>query len=96
MSYKLKINLLAEDDLKNLYLEGIGQWGEEQADEYYDALLHHFEILCENPFLFRAVDDIRPGYRRSVCGRHAIYYRIRDNNIEIMAVIKHQNILNRL
>ena len=42
--------------------------------------LNHFEQLAENPWLYQAVDDIREGYRRSVCGVDSIYYRIDGEN----------------
>jgi toxin ParE1/3/4 len=94
--YKLALSMTAEADLGDLYREGFQSWGEAQADRYYDDLLEHFDKLCENPLLYRAVDDIRPGYRRSVCGRHAIYYRIEGDTVHIMTVIKHQNVAGRL
>ena len=88
--------MLAREDLRELYREGLLTWGERQADQYYDALLEQFDLLCENPNLFRAVDEIRQGYRRSVCGVHAIYYRATESEVEIMAIIKHQDISRRL
>ena len=90
-NYKLKISAFAESDLNDVYVEGFEQWGEAQADRYYDDLIMHFERLCENPYLYMAVDDVREGYRRSVCGKHAVYYRVSDNAVEIMAVLKRQN-----
>lgn len=94
--YRLQISQVAEEDLAGLYAEGIRTWDQAQADRYYDALIEHFDRLCENPLLYRAVDEIRAGYRRSVYGRHAVYYRIAGETVEIMAVIKHQNIIDRL
>ena len=94
--YKLKINQLAREDLRELYREGFLKWGEQQADRYYDDLLKHFDVLCENPGLFRTVDEIREGYRRSVCGKHAVYYRVAPTEVEVIAVIKHQDITKRI
>ena len=94
--FSLRLSTVAEADLAAIYEYGFRQWGERQADRYYDALLAHFELLCDNPFLFAAVDDIRPGYRRSVCGTHAIYYRVNDRVIDVMAVIGHQDASGRL
>ena len=51
-----------------------------------------FEQLAEQPLLYQAVDDIREGYRRSVCGVDSIYYRINRNTVEIMAIIGPQDI----
>lgn len=89
--YRLKVSALAEQDLRDVYVEGFEAWGEAQADRYYDDLIVHLERLCENPYLFMAVDEIREGYRRSVCGKHAVYYRIGEQTVEIMAVLKRQN-----
>ena len=41
---------------------------------------------------FPAVDHIRVGYRRSVCGAHSIYYRIEGKGIEIIRIIGRQDI----
>lgn len=89
--HKLIISREADADLKRLYEDGFERWGEQQADLYYDDLLSHFDLLCEKPYLFRAVDDLRKGYRRSVCGKHTIYYRIQSNAVEIMGLVKHEN-----
>ncbi|MCG8379636.1 MAG: type II toxin-antitoxin system RelE/ParE family toxin [Proteobacteria bacterium] len=89
--YCLSISTEADYDLANLYEDGFIRWGEAQADQYYDDILSHFELLCDNPYLYRSVDEIREGYRRSVCGKHSIYYRIMDDTVEIMALVKHEN-----
>ncbi|WP_181406647.1 type II toxin-antitoxin system RelE/ParE family toxin [Alteromonas mediterranea] len=89
--YRLVLTNEADRDLNNLYLEGFEKWGEAQADKYYFALLEHFELLCENPYLFQAIDDIRLGYRRSVCQKHSIFYRVVNATIEIAALVKYED-----
>lgn len=89
--YKLRLSKEADQDLSHIYEDGLLRWGERQADTYFDALFAHFDALSENPYLFQAVDEIRKGYRRSVCGKHAIYYRVVNDAVEIMGLIKHQN-----
>ena len=78
--------------LDELYMGGARYWGVEQTDKHYDGLLSHFDILLENPFLFRAVDEIMIGYRRSVYERHSIYYRVGGGIVCIMAVLKRQEL----
>lgn len=95
-NFKLKISADADRDLAALYEYGFTQWGEEQADRYFDALLTHLEQLCKNPLLYAAVDYIRPGYRRSVCGSHSIYYRVVADYVEVMAIIGKRDITARL
>ena len=89
--FDLVITTEADQDLNNLYVDGFKRFGEAQADRYYDAILSHLDVLCDNPYLFRAVDEIRAGYRRSVCGKHPIYYRVIDSNVEIVGLVKHEN-----
>ena len=81
----------AEDDLRRLYRHGVLTFGLAQADRYFDALFERFDELAENPLLYRAVDEIRPGYRRSVYGAHAIYYRINAGLVEIMRILSREN-----
>ncbi len=89
--YLLVISQEADQDLDNLYVDGFRRWGEVQADKYYDGLLSHFDDLCENPYLYRAVDEIRVGYRRSVYGKHSVFYRIIGSNIEVMGLVKYES-----
>ncbi len=63
----------AKADLIRIYRRGLREYGEGQADDYYDALLDRLELLAERPLSYPAVDDIRVGYRRSVCGSDSIY-----------------------
>ena len=70
--HNLIITLVADQDLDNLYTEGFMEWGEKQADRYYDGILSRFERIQENPMMYQAVDHIREGYRRCVYEKHSI------------------------
>ncbi len=95
-SYKLRISKRAQKHLDRIYIDGFMEWGEAQADLYFDSLLEHFESLTENPFLYVRVDEIRKGYRRSVCGKHSVYDRVRNNTVEVMGILKKQSTDNQL
>ena len=83
----------AEADLYRIWLYGLERWGIERADRYYAAFFERFEKIAEQPFFYQTADDIREGYRRSVCGVDSIYYRIGDDGaIEIMTIIGRQNL----
>ena len=84
----------AKDQLKDIYKQGYTDFGEAQAEKYYMSLCKRFEEIAEQPLLYPAVNDIREGYRRSVCGKHSIFYSMTDSRIEIMAVLKRQNIID--
>lgn len=88
--YRLSQN--AKLDLKRIYIQGLSMYGEVQANKYLNDFFDRFEQLAEQPLLYPAVDEIRSGYRRSVCGVDSIYYRISSQNtVEIMAIIGQQN-----
>jgi toxin ParE1/3/4 len=88
-SYRLSNR--ADEDLSRLYEYGILYYGQERADRYYNGLIARFEELAENPRFGQAVDHIRPGYRRSVYGRHSIYYRIDPDEIVIVRILGRQD-----
>jgi len=71
----------AKADLRQIYRRGIREYGEALVDQYYDAFFDRFEELAEQPYLYQAVDEIREGYRRSVCGVDSIYYRVEGNTV---------------
>ena len=86
---------IAEDakaDLRRIYRRGVREYGEAQTDQYYDAFFDRFEALAEQPYLYQAVDDIRDGYRRSVCGADSIYYRVDGDTVEVMAILGQQDV----
>jgi len=82
----------AKSDLKRIYARGLREYGEEQADIYFNAFFDRFEQLAAQPSSYPAVDDIRAGYRRSVCGIDSIYYRVQGETVEIMAIIGQQDL----
>ncbi len=88
-SYKLSDE--AKIALVRIHQHGVRQFGEAQADEYYFSLIERFEQIAEHPFLYPAVNHIREGYRRSVCGVDSIYYRIKGEQVEIMNILGRQD-----
>lgn len=90
LSYKL--SKAAEGDLFNIALYGNANFGIVASDAYRDKLTNRFELIAEQPYLFPGVDHILQGYRRSVCGVHSIYYRVSDDGIEIIRILRSQNI----
>jgi toxin ParE1/3/4 len=88
---KYHLSKLAEEDLLGIADYGDEHFGIVQSDRYRDKLKQRFFALAEQPYLYQAIDDIRKGYRRSVCGKHSIYYRIDEQGVEIMRVLGRQD-----
>ena len=75
----------------------IAQYGDEhfgiiQSDRYREKLKRRFSVIADTPLLYPAIDHIRKGYRRSMCGVHAIYYRTDSEGVEIMQVLGRQDL----
>ena len=93
--YKYKLSNIAKDDLIQIYQFGEQRFGIKQAEIYFDSFFTHFEIIAKNPYLFEAVDFIKHGYRRCVCGVDTIYFKINAEEIEIMTIIGRQELNNK-
>lgn len=86
-----RLSILAKSDLIEIARYTDERFGIEQSNIYRDRLKKRFELIAEQPLLFPAVDHIREGYRRTVCGQHSIYYRLSDSHVEIMRVLGQQD-----
>ncbi len=81
----------AKEDLIRIHHYGVAKFGMQQADKYFETFFQYFDIIAENPYSFEAVDYIKIGYRRCVCGADTIYYKINYDVVEIMAIIGRQD-----
>jgi len=91
---KYLLNNEAKADLIRIHHYGIHKFGIAQADKYFNTFFEYFETIAKSPFSFESVDYIKQGYRRCVCGSDSIYYRIKDDCVEIMAIIGKQDLKN--
>ncbi|MEO0554554.1 MAG: type II toxin-antitoxin system RelE/ParE family toxin [Bacteroidota bacterium] len=91
---KYRLSNTAKEDLIRIHHFGISRFGIDQADKYFDSFFKYFDIIAQRPYAFEAVNFIKPGYRRCVCGSDSIYYRIKDEVVEIMTIIGMQDIEN--
>lgn len=89
---KYRLSAAAEQDFEQLFEYGIDNFGVAQATSYVDGLITQFQHVAENPLHYQAVDHIRMGYRRSVYGKHAIYYLVSKNCVDVMRILRTENI----
>lgn len=80
----------AQADFTDILLYTWQEWGEEQRDQYeatltqaITGLAHYSEIGERRPGLFQ-------GCRARLVARHVLYYRIRDDIIEIVRILHAQ------
>ncbi|AVR46018.1 type II toxin-antitoxin system RelE/ParE family toxin [Christiangramia fulva] len=91
---KYRLSNVAKEDLIRIHQFGVKRFGVAQADKYFETFFEYFDLIAEQPFTFEAVDFIKPGYRRCVCGSDSIYYRVENNIVEIMTIIGKQDLTN--
>ncbi len=93
---KYRLSNAAKNDLIRIHHYGVRKFGAKQADKYFNSFFDYFDMIAEQPFSFEAVDYIKQGYRRCVCGVDSIYYKINGNVIEIMVIIGKQDLDQKL
>ena len=91
-----RISNQAKEDLIRIHQYGVSKFGMDQADKCFNSFFDCFEFIAQQPFSFKSVDYIKPGYRRCVCGVDNIYYRITDNVVQIMAIVGRQDLTDLL
>ncbi|MCA9473138.1 MAG: type II toxin-antitoxin system RelE/ParE family toxin [Nitrospirales bacterium] len=88
---KYRLSKSADKEFEMIFDYGIDTFGQDQALTYQTKLKERFSLIAEQPYLYPAVEHIRAGYRRSVCGVHSIYYRIAEQGVVIMHILGRQN-----
>ena len=86
----IHIQALAKQALKNIWLYTFQNWGEAQADGYFDELSTAFDLIAENPELGFACDYICDGYRQFHINHHLVFYRVTASKIHIVRIL-HEN-----
>jgi len=76
-----------KDDLIAIAQYGDEHFGVARSNRNRDKLKQRFSVLAEQPQLYPVVEHIRPGYHRSVCGAHSIYYRVEADGVEIIRIL---------
>ncbi len=88
---KYRLSKVAKEDLIRIHQYGVEQFGVKQADKYYYSFFNYFEIIAQNPLSFEAIDYIKPGYRRCICGSDSIYYKLTGDSVDIMTIVGRQD-----
>ncbi len=93
---EFRISNTAKEDLIRIHQYGVKNFGNTQADKYFDSFFEYFEIIAQRPFSFESVDFIKKGYRRCVCGSDSIFFKVNEDFVDIMTIIGRQDLDNIL
>lgn len=73
------LSLEAENDLEEIWIFGLDNWGLKQADDYHGQLISMCRYLSENPLLGKSQDYIAEGLRSYSCGSHRLFYMVSND-----------------
>lgn len=65
----------------------IRAWDAEQADRYLAMLWETFENIAADPARWRRRPELHPDCRVCLAGRHAILFRVKNDQVEIARVL---------
>ncbi len=87
----------AEKDLADIAKYTLETWGEKQLEIYRHRLEKHLALLVEFPELGRNHPMLRSDFRYVVEGKHYIFYRRVDADIEVLRFLHCRfDIINKL
>jgi len=89
MPQKYVLSPMAEGDLEDIWTYTARDWSVEQAVTYTNDIINMFEEIAAGKRDGRPV-LVRAGYRKTLIGRHAIYFQVHGEVIGIIRIL-HQS-----
>jgi toxin ParE1/3/4 len=75
-------------DIDEIYLYGLINFGEDQADIYSEKMKNFIlETLCRNPEIGRLDTRVNPAIRRFDFESHVIFYDVTETEIVIVRIL---------
>lgn len=87
---KYTLSQKTSKDLANIFQYTYKNFAISQAESYLSELEECFIMLSNQPDLAHKVEDIRKGYFRYLFRKHAIYFKVREEDIFIIRVLHQQ------
>src|SRR5216684_2773151 len=79
----------ADSDLDDIWYYVASKRGSVDVDRFIESITSRFSILASHPNIGRARDqDLRPGLRSFPVGEYLIVYRIQDEDVMILRVVR--------
>jgi len=85
--YNYTLRKTAKENLEEIGRYTQKKWGVDQRNKYLLQLSKRFVWLAENPLFGKEREEIKSGYLSYNEGSHVIFYIIKDNSIDILAIL---------
>ena len=86
-AHQLVITPTAKNDLKEMYQNGLRQWGQAQSDSYLTTIKDQFWSLTEHPPMGVERPELLLDTRSLTIHSHTIFYRVTTDKLEIIRVL---------
>lgn len=83
---RIELTNAAEQDIIELYLYGLIEFGEQQADAYEAMIRHVLDLIAGNPAIANERPEYSPPVRVHYTGKHCIVYRIVDDYVLVLRI----------
>ena len=87
MKRRLWHHSLAQRDFVNAAACSQAQWGARLTRRYLDAKEAQIQRLVENPMPGSDAELSRPGLRKLTVGRHTIFYKADEREVQIVRIM---------
>lgn len=84
---KFILSQKADDDVEELYADGVCKFGKPQAIKYLEELNLMFIFISENPEIGKKRNEIKIKLVSFPYGSHIIFYRIFKTHIRIVRIL---------
>lgn len=83
----INIKPKAEDDLEDIFIYSLNNFGWQRAEEYISTLDNAFAQLAESPRLGKRQENLSKGLRAFQTESHFIFYRFNKEELTILRVL---------
>jgi len=79
----------ADDDLAEIYADGLVEYGEQAAWAYVQGLFGTFELLARFPNMAHERTELMPPMRVHMYGAHGVIYRVDADGSILIVRVRH-------
>lgn len=91
-----KLTKRSVNDLAAIWNYTFDQWSEEQADNYYEAIINHCKQISDHPEFGKNYHGVTKSLFGSKINKHIVFYRIMNNKeIEVARILHERMDLKR-
>jgi len=88
---RYRLSRKAEEDIIEIFLQGVERFGLQQAEKYHTLLEKSFQFLAQNPLATHLRTEITPPVRVHPIESHIVIYSVDDEGIVFIIRVRHNH-----